>query len=336
MDALQPHPATFTEKLKAHIELLDPITWVGVLQGTICGAIASGGFTLTTENIGKFALLTLLLGPLGTGFAQSINDYYDRDLDRINDPVRPIPSGRISETESVWNWSITGLLSLIAGAVLALQLSGSRQLIMLGITLFGFVMGYIYSAPPLKLKRNVLTSAPVVGLTYSLMTWIAGNIIFTDLRPEVIWMGVINMFVAIGLIFLNDFKSVEGDRSAGLKSLPIMIGVRNTYLVSFAIIDVPLAGFALLMLTWWGFGWVFIFSLLSFAAILYMQLRLYLDPKDGALAWDNAIHNTGLRNVIAKSDVKEHRAFLRYLVVNNGLYVINVVIAAVLLASKPR
>lgn len=325
---------SFTDKLKAHIELLDPITWLGVLQGVICGAIASGSMQWNGEHIGRFALLTLLLGPLGTGFSQSINDYFDRDLDRVNEPSRPIPSGRLSVTEALWNWRVMGVLALAAGVYLSLQLSGTRQVLMIAVTLTGIVMGVIYSAPPLKLKRNVLTSAPVVGVTYSLMTWVAGNIAFSELRSEVLWMAVINMFVAIGLILLNDFKSVKGDRAAGLKSLPILIGVSNTYLVSFAIIDIPLLLFVYLMQAW-GFTAMTYISLASFIAIAVMQWKLYSDPADGAKAWDMAVTNTGLRNVVAKSDLKDHKAFLRYLVVNNGLYVINVIVAAILIAGRP-
>jgi bacteriochlorophyll c synthase len=322
------------EKFKAHLELLDPITWVGVLQGIICGAIASGQMNFSVVHVGQFLLLALIFGPLGTGFSQSLNDYYDRDLDRVNEPTRPIPSGRISEKEALWNWIIVGLLCIVAGAYLASQLSAERGLIFIGLMLFGLIMGYIYSAPPLKLKQNVLMSGPVVGLTYSFATWLAGNIIFIDIRPEVVWMGAVNAMIAVGLIFLNDFKSIEGDRDQGMKSLPVMIGVRGTYFVSFSIIDIGFLIFVILMKLW-AFDWLFYFSLLSFLLIVIMQVILYRDPEDGAMALDATIHQTGLRNVIGKSQTKTHQSYLRYLVVNNGLYVINVICAAFLIAQKP-
>ncbi len=322
------------EKFKAHIELLDPITWVGVLQGIICGAIASGGMSFTAESIGKFGLLTLLFGPLGTGFAQSLNDYFDRDLDRVNEPTRPIPSGRLTEREALWNWITVGVITVAVSVLLGSLLEHERGMMLIALTILGLVTGYIYSAPPIKLKMNVLLSAPSVGLTYSFITWIAGNIIYTDLRPEVVWMAVINAFVAVGLIFLNDFKSIEGDRAQGLKSLPVMIGVRNTYLVAFLIIDAPLLLFVYLMRAW-GFDVMFWLSLLSLLLIVVMQVILYRDPEDGAMALDAAVQQTGLKNVVGKSSDKAHRAYLRYLVVNNGLYVLNVVAAAIHIAQKP-
>ncbi len=322
------------EKFKAHIELLDPITWVGVLQGIICGAIASGGMSFTAESIGKFGLLTLLFGPLGTGFAQSLNDYFDRDLDRVNEPTRPIPSGRLTEREALWNWITVGVITVAVSVLLGSLLEQERGMMLIALTILGLVTGYIYSAPPIKLKTNVLLSAPSVGLTYSFITWIAGNIIYTDLRPEVVWMAVINACVAVGLIFLNDFKSIEGDRAQGLKSLPVMIGVRNTYLVAFLTIDAPLLLFVYLMRAW-GFDVMFWLSLLSLLLIVVMQVTLYRDPEDGAMALDAAVQQTGLKNVVGKSSDKAHRAYLRYLVVNNGLYVLNVVAAAIHIAQKP-
>lgn len=322
------------EKLKAHLELLDPITWVGVLQGIVCGAIASGQMTLSISHLGEFALLTLLFGPLGTGFSQSVNDYYDRDLDRINEPTRPIPSGRVSEKEALWNWILVGATAMLVSAFFAYYLGGMRGGLLFLISVFGLIMGYIYSAPPFKLKNNVLLSAPAVGISYSLITWIAGNLLYADLRIEVVWMAVINAFIAIGLIFLNDFKAIEGDRAQGLKSLPVMIGVRGTYLVAFSLIDLAFGTFVYLMHAW-EFTLMFYFSLASFIVILITQAMLYLDPEDGASALEDAVQKTGLRNVVGKSDVKTHKSYLRYLVVNNGLYVLNVIFASFLIAQKP-
>lgn len=128
------------DKLKAHLELLDPITWVGVLQGIVCGAIASGQMKFTVQHLGEFALLTLLFGPLGTGFSQSVNDYYDRDLDRINEPTRPIPSGRVSEKEAFWNWVVVGVLVLLTSGFFAHYLGGMRGGVLFLLSVFGLIM----------------------------------------------------------------------------------------------------------------------------------------------------------------------------------------------------
>jgi 4-hydroxybenzoate polyprenyltransferase len=55
--------------------------------------------SLGVEDFAKSLACMLLAGPLLTGYTQTINDWYDRDIDAINEPYRPIPSGRISEGE---------------------------------------------------------------------------------------------------------------------------------------------------------------------------------------------------------------------------------------------
>ncbi|NTW50497.1 MAG: UbiA family prenyltransferase [Chlorobiales bacterium] len=325
---------TLKDKIKAHLEILDPVTWISALQGLLCGAIASGAMELTWQHIGLLIGLIVLYGPLGTGFSQSVNDYYDRFLDKVNEPTRPIPSGRLSEKEAIWNWSIVGLLAVALGIWLGMQFEGERRYIIIGAIFVGLFFGYIYSAPPIKLKKNVLTSAPAVGISYSLVTWLSGNALYRDIRPEIVAMAVINMFMAMGLIFLNDFKSVEGDRAGGLKSLPVMIGSRNTYLVAFIFVDIPFAWFVYLMREW-GFEFMFYFSLVSLLVILAMQITLFLDPKNGAKSLDASVKGMGFENLVGKSDVKEHKSFLRYLIVNNGLYLINVFAAAYMLSGKP-
>ena len=61
--------------------------------GVLCGAAASGNFTWTPEHVAQSALCMVMSGPLLTGYTQTINDYYDREIDAINEPNRPIPSG---------------------------------------------------------------------------------------------------------------------------------------------------------------------------------------------------------------------------------------------------
>ena len=59
----------------------------------VCGAASSGQYSWALEDILKAATCMLLAGPLMTGYTQTLNDFYDRDLDAINEPYRPIPSG---------------------------------------------------------------------------------------------------------------------------------------------------------------------------------------------------------------------------------------------------
>lgn len=81
---------------KIRLQLMKPITWIPLIWGVICGAASSGNYTWTLENFLLSAACMLLSGPLMTGYTQTVNELYDREIDAINEPYRPIPSGAIS------------------------------------------------------------------------------------------------------------------------------------------------------------------------------------------------------------------------------------------------
>ncbi|MCY7323593.1 MAG: UbiA family prenyltransferase, partial [Phormidesmis sp. CAN_BIN36] len=97
---------------KIRLQLMKPITWIPLMWGIICGAASSGNYTWTLENVLISAACMLLAGPLLTGYTQILNDYYDRDIDAINEPYRPIPSGAISLPQvvvQVWVLLLAGI-----------------------------------------------------------------------------------------------------------------------------------------------------------------------------------------------------------------------------------
>ncbi|WP_369408164.1 UbiA family prenyltransferase [Leptolyngbya ohadii] len=97
---------------KIRLQLMKPITWIPLIWGVVCGAASSGHYTWTLENFLISAAAMLLSGPMLTGYTQTLNDYYDREIDAINEPYRPIPSGAISIPQVV-----TQILVLLAGGI---------------------------------------------------------------------------------------------------------------------------------------------------------------------------------------------------------------------------
>ncbi|MFM6280237.1 MAG: UbiA family prenyltransferase, partial [Dolichospermum sp.] len=138
---------------KIRLQLMKPITWIPLIWGVVCGAASAGNYTWTLENVLKSALCMLLSGPLLTGYTQTINAYYDRDIDAINEPYRPIPSGAISQKQVISQ--IIVLLLLGYGVAYTLDLWANHPFpTVLMLSVFGSFIAYIYSAPPLKLKQN--------------------------------------------------------------------------------------------------------------------------------------------------------------------------------------
>nr|GMC97645.1 chlorophyll synthase, chloroplastic [Ipomoea batatas] len=102
-----------TDKWKIRIQLTKPVTWPPLVWGVVCGAAASGNFHWTTEDVAKSVVCMLMSGPFLTGYTQTINDWYDREIDAINEPYRPIPAGAISENEvitQIWVLLLGGLV----------------------------------------------------------------------------------------------------------------------------------------------------------------------------------------------------------------------------------
>ncbi|MCF8383141.1 MAG: UbiA family prenyltransferase [Chlorobium sp.] len=322
----------FTDKLRAHLELLDPVTWISVFPCLAGGVMASGAMQSTPHDYLLLASIFLLYGPLGTGFSQSVNDYFDLELDRVNEPTRPIPSGRLSVKEALWNSIFVLLLAIGLGVFLGIHIGGVRGTVIIVSILTALLVAYIYSAPPLKLKKNIITSAPAVGFSYSFVTFLSANALFSEIRPEVIWLAGLNFFMAIALIILNDFKSVEGDKEGGLKSLAVMIGSRNTFLVSFTIIDMVFA--VLAVLAWnWGFTVAVVLVLIGLILNITIQIQLLRDPKSSISFMKGTVED-GFGNAIGKSEVQEHNAFLRYQVANNILFLLNNLIVAGMIGAK--
>lgn len=228
---------------KIRLQLMKPITWIPLIWGVLCGAVSSGRFTWTLENTLVAAACMLLSGPIMTGYTQTLNDFYDREIDAINEPYRPIPSGAISIPQVV----AQVLILLATGLAIAFSLDRWAGHAFPTITLLavgGAFIAYIYSAPPLKLKQNGWAGNFALGASYIALPWWTGHALFGDLTWTVVLLTLFYSFAGLGIAIVNDFKSVEGDRQMGLKSLPVMFGITAAAWICVLMIDVFQSGMA--------------------------------------------------------------------------------------------
>lgn len=182
-----------------------------------CGAVSSG--ILLRDRWPFVALGLLITGPLVCAASQAANDWYDRDVDAINEPHRPIPSGRMPGT-----WGL-----LIALIWTALSLAAAIPLGIAGVFAVAVALAFAwaYSAPPLRFKQNGWIGNLAVGLTYEGLAWITGAIVMLGgLLPSgrVLLIALLYSLGAHGIMTLNDFKSIAGDRRMGIRSLPAALG----------------------------------------------------------------------------------------------------------------
>ncbi|RVW84953.1 Chlorophyll synthase, chloroplastic [Vitis vinifera] len=255
-------PETSLEnKWKIRLQLTKPVTWPPLVWGVVCGAAASGtlliyiyyfahmlgNFHWNLEDVAKSIVCMIMSGPCLTGYTQTLNDWYDREIDAINEPYRPIPSGAISENEVITQiW-----LLLLGGLGLAGLLDvwvGHDFPIVFYLALGGSLLSYIYSAPPLKLKQNgwignfalgaSYISLPWCDIFFFLNPWWAGQALFGTLNPDIIVLTLLYSIAGLGIAIVNDFKSVEGDRALGLQSLPVAFGAETAKWICVGAIDI--------------------------------------------------------------------------------------------------
>ncbi|MEM0977412.1 MAG: chlorophyll synthase ChlG [Pseudomonadota bacterium] len=216
------------------LELIKPITWFPPMWAYACGVISSG--VPLADRSGVFVLGVILAGPIVCGMSQAANDWCDRHVDAINEPNRPIPSGRIP---GLWGlWIALSMSALAIGVGAALGVWGFVA------TIFAVAAAWAYSAEPIRMKRSGWWGPGLVGLCYEGLPWFTGAAVMAAGLPrwEIIVVAALYALGAHGIMTLNDFKALEGDRATGLRSLPVVYGPRRAAQIACVGMTIPQLG----------------------------------------------------------------------------------------------
>ncbi|NWG22158.1 MAG: chlorophyll synthase ChlG [Chloroflexi bacterium] len=219
--------------LRHSIELMKPVTWFAPSWAFLCGAIASGASQWTLVDVGRIALGTLLAGPILCGMSQVVNDYCDRDVDAINEPQRLIPSGLVSTRQVFVTIGVLVVLGLGIAVILGQQVAL--------MTAIGMILAVIYSADPIRAKRNGWAGNTIVAVSYEGLPWLAGHLAFAPLTFGSVLMAALFSLGAHGIMTINDFKSIEGDKVSGIHSIPVLYGEITAAWTAFLTINVAQA-----------------------------------------------------------------------------------------------
>ena len=271
-------PSAARPQAGALLELLKPITWFPPMWAFLCGSV-SAGIAPWDKPLLILAGIALT-GPLVCGASQIVNDWFDREVDAINEPQRPIPSGRAPGNSALWFAIIWTTLAMTWGALLGASVALA--------TCIALVLAWAYSAPPLRLKQNGWWGNSAVGISYEGLAWVTGTAVMMGgaVPPvPILLVALLYSIGAHGIMTLNDFKSIEGDLEVGLRSLPAMLGADRAAKLACVVMALPqLAVIGLLV--HWQSTWQATGITLLLAAQLFAMARLLRDPK--ALApWYN-------------------------------------------------
>ena len=264
------------------LELFKPVTWFPPMWAFMCGVVSSG---VPLSSHWKLLIGGVVLaGPLVCATSQAVNDWFDRDVDAINEPNRPIPSGRIPG-----RW---GLAIAIIWTIVSLVFSTMLGIWVFWAAIVGLVLSWAYSAPPIRLKKNGWLGPAAVAVSYEGITWFTGAAVMSRALPDphILFLAIAYSVGAHGIMTLNDFKAVEGDRRTGIRSLPAELGTDNAALIACAMMAVPQIVVAIRLASWDKPVYALIVALLI-AVQFVLMARLLRDPRKFA-PWYNATGTT--------------------------------------------
>ncbi|MEM1081778.1 MAG: chlorophyll synthase ChlG [Pseudomonadota bacterium] len=263
---------------KTLVEVLHPVTWFAPMWAFATGVVSSG---VPIQDHWWVVLVGIVLaGPIVCGTSQAINDWFDRHVDAINEPDRPIPSGRIPG-----RW---GLYIALGFCALSTAVAAALGVWVLIATLVGLVLAWLYSMPPIRLKQNGWWGNAAVAVSYEGLAWFTGATVMLAAFPDaaILWLAGLYSLGAHGTMTLNDFKAVEGDRRMGVRSLPVQLGVENAVRLACVVMAVPQL-IVIGLLLHWGQPFHAIAVVTLVAIQLVLMVSLIEQPKERA-PWYNA------------------------------------------------
>lgn len=262
---------------RALLTLIKPITWFPPMWAFVCGAVSSG--VALGQEFGTLLVGLLLAGPLVCGMSQAANDWCDRHVDAINEPDRPIPSGRVPGLWGLWVALAMSVLSLAVGALL-----GPWGL---AATIAAVTFAWAYSAEPVRAKRSGIWGPGLVALSYEALPWFTGAAVLLGSSPpmEVVFVALLYAAGAHGIMTLNDFKALKGDHATGIRSLPVTLGPERAARLACVVMAAAQVG-VIATLTALGSPWhAGMIALLLIAQLAAMRILLR-DP-EGRAPWYN-------------------------------------------------
>ena len=268
--------------LPAFLELLKPITWFAPMWAFGCGVV-SAGVPLADRWLVIIAGI-ILAGPLLCAMSQAVNDWYDRHVDAINEPNRPIPSGRVPGR---WGFYIA-----VGWTVLSLAVAALLGPWVFGAAVLGTILAWLYSAPPFRLKQNGWLGNSAVGVSYEGLPWFTGAAVMAAAFPDwrIVTLAILYSIGAHGIMTLNDFKSVDGDRQMGVRSLPAVLGTDAAARLACWVMATPQV-VVIMFLLLWGRPFHAGIVLLLLLAQFFLMIRLLEEPRLKA-PWYNATGTT--------------------------------------------
>lgn len=247
------------EKLKAILQIIRPEL---PLAGGIC-VIAGQIIVLQGLPSLSVGLLGFLSGFLISSAAMITNDYFDLEVDKINHPQRPLPSGRISLPEIKILTAVFTILGFITAVLLGP--------LTLGLAVLLWIIAILYNW---KFKEKGLIGNVMVGISVAGF-FIFGGLSVGGLSNGTIWIfGVLAFLFDLGEEIAGDAMDMEGDEKRSSKTLARKHGKKYALTVSLALyLSIVVLSFVAILMGWFDLKFIYIFIPLDIL-IFYLSIKI--------------------------------------------------------------
>ena len=268
------------------LEFSRPFTLVAPALGFASGAATAAGAAPREAwhpDLLVYPLIGLVMAAVLNAASNALNQIYDLEIDRVNKPKRPLPSGRLTIAQT-WTFSVvTYLLALVLAWLVAPR--GRHECFWL--VAIAVVCTLLYSVPPFRTKRLGIWANVTIAIPRGVLLKVAGwSSVKTIVGLEPWYIGAIFGLFLLGATTTKDFADMDGDRRGGCRTLPIQFGVRRaawmispSFVIPFVMINL---GAALHVLT----GSFWLLQLLGAVMTVYGLYVCYLmlrRPEDLAI-----------------------------------------------------
>lgn len=205
-------------RLRGFISIIRPINSMMMGLAIIVGVLITGGYGVVSVQV---LLLSWVTGFSLSGAAMVINDYFDREIDRVNEPTRPIPSGAVKPVEAV----VYSLILSIAGIITA-SLTNSIVLIV-AVASWCVMMAYSVWGKKTGFPGNLMVSICIA------LPFLYGGILSDRVEASILF-SILAFLTNTGREITKGIVDIEGDRSRGVNTLAVSFGAETAAQVASA------------------------------------------------------------------------------------------------------
>jgi 4-hydroxybenzoate polyprenyltransferase len=207
------------------LEFSRPFTLVAPALGFASGSVTAAGAVPRepwSAALVVYPVVGVLMAAVLNAASNALNQIYDLEIDRINKPRRPLPSGRLSLQEA---WAFT-LLAYAVALALAWLVAPAGRRECFWIVVAATIITVLYSVPPFRTKRLGIWANVTIAIPRGVLLKVAGwSAVKTIFGAEPWFIGAIFGLFLLGASTTKDFADMEGDARGGCHTLPIIYGV---------------------------------------------------------------------------------------------------------------